>query len=44
METRLILDGQEVSKEILQEKMNNPNCKVVKIEENVYKTLQKLKG
>ena len=43
MET-IILDGQEVTKEILQEKMENPNVKVVKVEENVYKTLQKLKG
>jgi len=40
----IILDGSEVTKEVLQEKMQDPNVKVVKVEENVYKTLQKLKG
>jgi len=44
METRIILDGQEVTKDTLQEKMTDSNVKVVKVEENVYKTLQKLKG
>ena len=41
---KIILDGIEVTKELLQEKMQDPNLKVVKVEENVYKTLQKLKG
>lgn len=40
----IILDGVEITKELLQEKMQDPNLKVVKVEENVYKTLQKLKG
>lgn len=41
---KIILDGQEITNEILQEKMKDSNVKVVKIDEGIYKTLQKLKG
>jgi len=40
----VILDGVQVSEQQLQEAMNNPNVRIVKVSEGVYKTLQKLNG
>ena len=39
-----IVDGKEVSQETFQELCQDPKKKVVKLEENVYKTKQMLEG
>lgn len=44
MEDKIVLDGQEVSMEVLKEKMTDNSIKIVQISEGVYKTLQKLVG
>jgi hypothetical protein len=41
---KIIVNGQEVSKEKLTELNNDPKLKLVKLEENSFKTLERMHG
>ena len=41
---QIIVDGNSLTAEKLQELMNNPKVRIIKISEGVYKTLKLIKG